>query len=146
MPWVRGKMEHAAPLLLRVRREKHLCDLFQNILHAYSKVTFIKYTFTILYQQHLRGFMVNVEVFGDLIGKRTVGVQVQVMKVYNRWCGSGFQSCFYYRAYTTAGRMFKDQLGFSKRLLPDICQLPVIRYDIPVHYSITGNCCIGSVA
>ena len=62
-------------------------QMLNDLRHGNAHMAFIIHTCSIADHQHLRRFVVHLEYFSYLVGKASVGQQVQKIKINIGWLG-----------------------------------------------------------
>lgn len=113
--------------------------LFQNFIHIYPTVAFIVYTFPILNDQHLRGFVIHAEGIFYTVRDIPVLDKVQKEKGYVFREMISFQPALCHAADSTPGAMFKDHLRLLVGLFFDTGQLAQCVQGNPVHQALNDR-------
>jgi hypothetical protein len=82
--------------------------LVDNVGHCNTGMAFLIYAFPIDNQQNLRGFMLDFEGFGDLVGDRAEVYEIQIIEVDGFGLLNSFEPAFDEGAGGASGTVFKN--------------------------------------
>jgi hypothetical protein len=110
-------------------------------------MAFVVHAFTILYQQHLRAFVPNLQILGYLVAQAAVRQQVKVVKINAFGHGAALKATLGHLAYTASSAVFKYHLRFAmafgqqcRQLFGRLQWFPMhqIRFTVIYGYSLLG--------
>lgn len=97
--------------------------LVDDVGHSNAGMAFLIYAFPIDNQQNLRGFVLDFEGFGDLIGDRAEAYEIQIIEVDRFGLLNSFEPTFDEGAGGAAGTVFKNELRSAGGTFANLFQL-----------------------